>query len=204
MTRFVLPIVAVLGVSWLAGLVSAQEGAGNDEIKYKLQVDGKSPFVVANFVAGHHEGKPGCPYVMVSNSRKRGVVILGRGEEGVAQAIEIAKALEEKNLKADQHLGFVVAYDVGHVMVAALAKEAGLQHFGVGVPRGGNQSGEKLFQVLGITDKTDTVVTVVDRKIVKGIWLLSNQNETKDSRAIVAGEAEKMILTEPEQPKANE
>jgi hypothetical protein len=88
--------------------------------------------------------------------------------------------------------------------VAALAKEAGLQHFGVGVPRGGNQSGEKLFQVLGITDKTDTVVTVVDRKIVKGIWLLSNQNETKDSRAIVAGEAEKMILTEPEQPKANE
>jgi len=185
-----LPLVLSLLLPLVCSKLSAQEKPPQEkppEKKPALKAGDAAPFMVADFLAGAHANKPGCPFVMVSNSRKRGVVILCRGEAAASAALEFAKALDGNPVDDQRHRGFVVAYDLDRVKAADLGKASGVEGLSLGIPRGQALDGKGAFERLGLPETSDLAICVVDRKLVAGLWLLSAEN-FKDRKEAVLSE----------------
>ena len=87
----------VIGTALTLMLLSASAGGGNE---FGLAVGQKMPFHVVDFMAGPHKGG-GCPSVMISNDKTRGIIIWTRTPD--EKFLDLAKRLQvplAKNPKA--------------------------------------------------------------------------------------------------------
>jgi hypothetical protein len=128
-----------------------------------LAVGQQFPFHVADFVNGKYAGRGGCPSVMISNSRGRGVIIWTR--DGGEAALALGHALEKGALKSERLKGFLVAFAGGDPKLAETAKA--WTSLTAGNKRSG---GETAFQTMKIADSTQVLVFFLDRKQIKQRW----------------------------------
>jgi hypothetical protein len=165
----VVPVVAA--VLFAAGARGDDDPKGEGE--YGLAVGKNMPVHVVAFVNGKHRGHGGCPAVMISNSRGRGVIVWARG--AADPAFRLARGLDAAAADGDKLLRFLVAFDADD---AALAKKSeGLARVVVGKPR---HSAKEELDRHGVAAKTAVLVFLLDKKAIKATWSFTADELTDD------------------------
>lgn len=137
MTRSHLHKLALIVSTILASIVSvradeSQRSVENAAAEYGLAVGKKMPFHVADFLNGRY--REGCPSVMVSNGKSRGIIVWTRAD--VATVKRLATALDANGVDGEKLRGFVVAYDIASSDLTEHKETwSGLKHVIVGKGR---------------------------------------------------------------------
>src|SRR5437879_884644 len=118
--------IGLLALLYLLMPLSAQSGGGKKE--FGLAVGQKLPFHVVDFAFGPHKGG-GCPSVMISNARTRGIVLWALTPDD--KFFELAKRLQVPLAKYPKAEGYLVVFE-RQGDLAEQAKKNGLEKFTVG------------------------------------------------------------------------
>ena len=132
------------------------------------------PFHVADFVNGKHKGHGGCPAVMISNSRGRGLIIWDRGARD--QAFQLAKALDAAAVEGEKFQRYLV--DFGDEDDAFDQSAADLSHVVAGHAR---STVSTVFDGHGVNPESKVLAFLLDRKVIKSAWGLT-ADEVTDER----------------------
>lgn len=161
-----------------------------------LAVGQQFPFHVADFVNGKHAGRGGCPSVMISNSRGRGVIIWTR--DGGEAALSLGDALDQGALQREGFTGFLVAFDSTDSPLAEKSKA--WKNLTAGHKRSSGLSAPNAFSKMKIADSTQVLVFFLDRKQIKQRWDLSADELTAAKIAELNTAAEKFAADLQESP----
>jgi hypothetical protein len=149
-------------------------GADSKQAEEGLEVGKAMPFHVVDFLNEHKAGHGGCPGVMISNSRGRGVIIWSRDAgEGV---FKLAKALGAAATDGEKMQRYLVVFDVERSAFEAKAKE--LKHVIVGRAR---KSAKQDLDGRGVDAKAAMIVFLLDRKEIKQMMPLK-ADELSDAK----------------------
>jgi|SRR5579884_276181 len=178
-------VILSLGLLLLAGLAPSAADEPEKEEKFGLRAGEQTPFVVVDFAAGPFR-RAGCPFVMIANHDKRGVVVLTNGKDALAAAFDLVRALDGPAVDGKKSEGYVVAF----AGKAADFKDAAVKNFAVGVPR-------HTWEELGVPKDADLIVVLVEGHKVKASWFLAAKGY-KEKRDPILKEAEKFAREAPE------
>jgi hypothetical protein len=131
------------------------------------------PFHVVDFANGKHKGHGGCPSVMISNSRGRGLIIWDRGATN--QAFQLAKALDAAAVEGQKFQRYIVTFDK-HARISDRA--ADLTHVTAGKARSDRS---RVFDGHGVDAESKVLVFLLDQKVIKAAWGLK-ADEVTDER----------------------
>jgi hypothetical protein len=172
-------------VTLLFGLVvSARTDEPSDE--YGFSTGKTMPVFVVDFVSGKHQGHCGCPAMMVSNARARGVIVLAR--EANDSIWTLAKALETTAVDGKKVHGHLVVLTAKEDSLTAATEKAGLAQFNVAAPRSVAKSH---FNAMGLADQVLINVLLTDRREVKKSYLLTAEELTAEKQKEIVAAAEK-------------
>jgi hypothetical protein len=140
--------------------------------EFGLAVGKKMPFHVVNFVTDR--GGAGCPSVMISNARTRGVIVWTRATDD--GALRLAKALDETAVDGCRLCGFLVAFDEAGNGVRERAVD--VKYMVLGKAR---STAEREFDARGVDASIQTLVFFLDRKDILAMWSFA-ADELTDAR----------------------
>ena len=83
-------------------------GADEKKVEYGLKVGQNMPFHVVDFESGPKKGA-GCPSVMISNGKTRGILVWARKADG--KVLEFAKGLQVSLGKSEKAQGYLVVFN---------------------------------------------------------------------------------------------
>lgn len=160
------------------------------EPTYGLDVGQRMRFHVVDFTGGARTDGAGCPSVMISNARKRGIEIWARA--GGESEFQLAKSIDAVTPAHRYPLSYLIVFDKSaQPMLTKSASDHSLQRLQVAIPRSMKPS------VLGNVESTQdphVVVFFMDRKRIVRRHVFA-ENEL-DSAAIekLASEAKQFWL----------
>ena len=158
--------------------------------EYGLAVGKKMPFHVADFLNGRY--REGCPSVMVSNGKSRGIIVWTRAD--VATVKRLATALDANGVDGEKLRGFVVAYDVASSDLTEHKETwSGLKHVIVGKGRG---AARDQYEKRGVDAKVQTLVFFLDRKDIQAMRSFGAEELTDAKIAEIAADAAKFAAGE--------
>ena len=144
------------------------------------------PFFVADFRYGEHKDHGGCPAVIISNQKAKGVIVLARTVDD--HVLALAKALEEKKVvDGTEVLSFIIKTGEPDLSLADRCAKTGLMVTSVGTIR--DQSLQTLAK-RGLEKDIDLAVLFLDRKAVKASHLFKAGEFTADKRQELVAAAE--------------
>lgn len=169
---------------FLAPLPGQTPGGAKKEDKkeFGLDVGQKMPFHVVDFATGSF--RQGCPSVMISNAKTRGIEVWSR--TGDEKAFALASQFEgplEKNRKAQGYLVFYMPPD----KLADLAKKHDLQYMVVGKARTGS------WQKMPAIAAGDVVVFFLNEKLITARWVLKSKDLDQATTKKIAEAAAKFL-----------
>lgn len=146
-----------------------------------LAVGKEMPFHVADFVNGKSKDRAGCPAVMISNSRGRGLIIWTRDVS--EPAFRLARALDAELTDGDKLKCFLVAFDANVRTLAARGE--GLSRVVVGRAR---RPAKETFEGYRVDPRTAVLVFLLDRQEIRAVSSFA-ADELSDGRIreVVAG-----------------
>ncbi len=175
----------------LGGLLQANQPIAIKQ-QYGFQVGDTMPFHVVDFVAGAKDSGCGCPSVMISNSRTRGVEIWSRSAG--KEAFDLAAAVEKTLTKDSKQRMFLILFDdPDKESVAAQAKANLLSKCYVAVPR---TSTSRKFKLADGANGSDLIVFFMDRKQIKARHSFKPGDLNKKTMDSLADEAKKFLTGE--------
>jgi hypothetical protein len=165
----------IVSLCALGGL-PAQEKKEPPKIKYGFKVGEGMPFHVVDFIAGVREKGAGCPSVMISNARSRGLEIWTRSND--EQAFQLTAALQTKLGDGKKTQGFLLLFHrADKDVLVAKANQHGLKQIHVSVPRSIEKS---IFQAADASGKSEVIVFFLDHKIIRASWSFAAGELTKE------------------------
>ncbi len=160
-----LPSAALAG-SPFAGCALAEEDAKSDLERF----NGRIPFLISHFVTGYQKELEGCPGVMISKWKARGMVVWSRKTD--AAAVKLIDAIEKSGVDGDgdDHvLVYLVGFDTTPQKVSEAVKELKLKHALAGSARPKWEQVEKLYK---LDANVETVVFLAEARALKQVWVL--------------------------------
>lgn len=130
------------------------------------------PVHVIDFINRDRNGHCGCPVVMISNSRGRGLIVWDRG--AAEQAFQLAEALDAAAVEGQTFQRFLITFDKS----ARLSDEVtDLTHVTAGKARSDRS---RVFDGRGIDADAKVLVFLLDRKVIKAAWGLRAEEVTDE------------------------
>lgn len=149
---------------------------------YPLQVGSRIPFMIVHFINRSAKGDKGCPGVMISNSRARGIVIWTRTVD--ADALALAKELEESPVDAEKFQGYLVSCDDSLEQLQTRA--ADLKRIIIGKsPR----PADTILDAAAIDKQNAYVISIITGREVTTIWAIKPGNLDADKRREITSAA---------------
>lgn len=128
---------------------------------------GKIPFLIAHFVTGYHKDAEGCPGVMISNGKARGMVVWSRKLD--APALKLIEALEKIGVDDDHCQVHLVGFDTTPEKVSEAVKGLKLKNVLAGSAR---PTWEKMATQFKLDAEVETVVFLADGRELTRVWVL--------------------------------
>jgi hypothetical protein len=134
---------------------------------------GKIPFLIAHFVTGYHKDAEGCPGVMISNGKARGMVVWSRKLDASAVKLidPIEKAMEKSGVDDEHVQVYLVGFDTTPEKVSEAVKDLKLKHVLAGSARPKWEQVEKLYK---LDANVETVVFLANGRELKQVWVLKS------------------------------
>jgi hypothetical protein len=178
--------LCVIVLACLPWCARGQQVSGEPEVKYGYHVGESMPFHVVGFVAGARDHGGGCPSVMISNTRGRGVEVWSR--TGSEEAFALAGALEAKLPDDDKPRGFLLVFDDTAVdALRAKTAKQGLKKFHVATPR---SSTGQAFKSADGAGESAVLVFLMDQKQIKSALRFTAGELNDEAIQKIAKEAE--------------
>lgn len=152
-------------VLYSPALPSMTEDAKSDLERF----GGKIPFLIAHFVTGYQKDHEGCPGVMISNGKARGMVVWNRKMD--APALKLIDAIEKSGVDAEHVQVYLVGFDTTPEKVSEAVKELKLKNVLAGSARPKWEQVEKLYK---LDANVETVVFLANGRELKKVWVLKS------------------------------
>jgi hypothetical protein len=189
MNARITPFFAFIGC-----LLAFADAPAGGKSEYGLAVGQKLPFHVVDFHSGP-KTKAGCPSVMISNAKTRGIVLWARTSDD--KFFELAKRLQEPLGKVPEAQGYLALFEKPGDL-SAQAKKHGVEKFTVGIMRGQSQTS---MITLGALKEVDINVFFLDLKTVKATWSLKAKDLDQEASDKIVAAAEKFFQAKDEEKK---
>jgi hypothetical protein len=142
--------------------IEGQEKQDPLEVKFGYEVGNTMPGHVVDFLAGAKDHGCGCPPVMISNARTKGIEIWSAKSNELAY--KLAGALEPQLVGDKKPRAFLLQFtDSDKEKSRRMAKEHGLRGFLVAEPR---TSTKRKFKKADGDNESEIIVFLLDRKAV--------------------------------------
>jgi hypothetical protein len=129
--------------------------------------NGKIPFLISHFVTGYQKEEEGCPGVMISNGKARGMVVWSRKMD--APAVKLIEAIEKSGVDDEHCQVYLVGFDTMPEKVSEAVKELKLKNALAGSARPKWEQVEKQFK---LDANVETVVFLANGRELKQVWVL--------------------------------
>ena len=183
-----IPTIGVL-VSVLCGSCLGQD----KQTEYGFGSGKSMPFHVVDFVAGARTEGAGCPSVMISNRRSRGIEIWSKSQAG--GAVELAAALDGK-LRDDHRARVFLVHFNGdsRKSYTASSPEQSLKNIIVAVPRSSRTA--LVFDKADESHDSGVIVFFMDRKVIKSRLRFKQAELAPDDIQALVETADKFLAGE--------
>lgn len=141
--------------------------AGDDAKSDLERFNGNIPFLISHFVTGYQKELEGCPGVMISNGKARGMVVWSRKTD--AAAVNLIDAIEKSGIDDEHVQVYLVGFDTTPEKVREAVKELKLKHALAGSARPKWEQVEKLYK---LDANVETVVFLAEARALKRVWVL--------------------------------
>jgi hypothetical protein len=128
---------------------------------------GRIPFLIAHFVTGYHKDAEGCPGVMISNGKARGMVVWSRKTD--TAAVKLIDAIEKSGVDGEHVQVYLVGFDTTPEKVSEVVKGLTLKHVLAGSAGPKWEQVEKLYK---LDANVETVVFLAEARALKQVWVL--------------------------------
>lgn len=157
----------------------------DEEAKGDLErFNGKIPFLIAHFVTGYQKDEEGCPGVMISNGKARGMVVWSRRLD--APSVKLIEAIEKSGIDDEHVQTYLVGFDTTPEKVSEAVKELKLKN----VLAGSSQpTWEKMATQFKLDAEVETVVFLADGRELKRVWVLKSGKFDEKKRKEIEGAA---------------
>gem|GEM_PF-1290963 len=153
--------------------------------EYGLAVGKKMPVHVVDFVNGKY--RHGCPSVIISNGKSRGIIVWTRTDAAAMK--RLAVALDAIGVDGEKLRAFVVAYDVASTDLKNNNETwSNLKHVIVGK---GRSDAKDQFEKRGVDAKVQMLVFFLDRKDIQAMRSFGAEELTDAKIAEIAADAAK-------------
>ena len=162
----------IAAICWMGFAVSAE----TSRISKGTKTGQTMPLHVVHFVGGARDSGKGCPSVMISNARNRGLEIWANtlSEDVFKLAAELETCLDPDK----ENQAFIILGDKEDKQsLAKIAKKYKLNKTTVCVP-----NSQKLFRAAKFTEESDLHVFFMDRKMIKAKHRLKVSELTEAKR----------------------
>lgn len=174
---FAAPAIVLVAVGTLVSMTIGEDAPPSADAA--SVVGQEMPFHVVDFVNRERKGRGGCPSVIISNSRGRGLIIWDRG--ATDQAFQIAMAFDAAAVEGQKFQRFLVTFDK-HARISDRAGD--LTHVTAGKARSAVSTA---FDGRGIDAESKVLVFLLDQKVIKAAWgLKADEVSDEQVKEIVA------------------
>lgn len=156
-------LLALLHSPALPSPVLTREDAKSDLERF----NGKIPFLIAHFVTGYQKDEEGCPGVMISNGKARGMVVWSRKTD--AQSVKLIDAIEKSGLDDEHVQVYLIGFDTTPEKVSEAVKELKLKNVLAGSAR---PKWEEVGKQFKLDAGVETVVFLANGRELKQVWVL--------------------------------
>jgi hypothetical protein len=120
-------------------------------------------------VTGYQKDEEGCPGVMISNGKARGMVVWSRKLD--APAMKLIEAIEKSGIDDEYVQVYLVAFDTTPEKVSEAVKGLKLKNALAGSAR---PTWEKMATQFKLYAEVETVVFLADGRELKQVWVLKS------------------------------
>lgn len=156
-------LLALCLVVYSPALPSFVEEGKSDLERFK----GEIPFLISHFVTGEEKDSEGCPGVMISNGKARGMVVWSRKMD--APSVKLIEAIEKSGIDDEHVQVYLVGFDTTPEKVSEAVKELKLKNVLAGSSR---PSWEKMATQFKLEGDVETVVFLANARELKRVWVL--------------------------------
>ncbi len=180
--------IAVLFLTQVAG-VHLQCWAADVGFK----VDQTMPFHVVDFVAGAKNDGAGCPSVMISNGRSRGIEVWCKTKD--ERVLGLVKQLDLVSQKTKKGRVFIVVFNRTTRETYTVSPDEGtLKNVWISVPRS-KRTGQ-IFQNAVETPDSNVIMFLMNRKVIASRSEFKPDDLTPEKIKTVASAAERFLADE--------
>lgn len=150
-----------------------------------MQIGKKFPFLIENFLTGP-QPEEGCPSVMISNSRAKGIIIWSRGADEAI--INLAKEMDAKYIDYVKTQGYLVIFNDAD-MKTRLKKAA----FSKLMAGKSTRAIEEVYKFAGVSSDTDYVIALINEREITSLWEMKKGELSEEKRQSIVKTAGELL-----------